>query len=101
MREFEILIERKDKIIVKIDEDNLDTNLISDYESTMSNLGNDKIKKLAENIAYQYMDNFNQTYEGIGVIKTDGLDFGKEDIVEGIKIETVYTEDIEIEVDEW
>lgn len=96
-RVFKCTVTRTDEYIIKIDEDKLDKDLIPEFEDSIHKLKDDKIKSLAEYMCYSIMDNWNQSYEGVGIIETDGL--GKE-CEAGIKIETVMLEDIDIEIDE-
>lgn len=96
-RIFKCLVTRTDEYIIKIDEDKLDKDLIPEFEDSIHKLKDDKIKSLAEHICIGAMDNWNQSYEGIGIVETDGL--GKE-CESGIKIETVMLEDMEIEIEE-
>lgn len=96
-RIFKCTVTRTDEYIIKIDEDKLDQDLIPEFERDIHKLKGDKIKSLAKSMCYSVMDNYNQHYEGIGYIETDGI--GKECEV-GIKIETVMLEDMDIEIDE-
>lgn len=100
MRKFEVEVTRVDKYIITIDEDNIENDLIKEYENTISKLdNNDKIKDLAEKIGFMAMDNSSDFYEGVGYIKKDGLSFGK-DVVKGIEIKTDFIEDYETEITE-
>lgn len=96
-RIFKCTVTRVDEYIIKIDEDKIDKDLILEFEDSIHMLKGDKIKSLAEYMCNSIMDNWNQSYEGIGIVETDGL--GKECEM-GIKIETVMLGDIDIEIDE-
>lgn len=98
-RIFKCTVTRVDEYIIKINEDEIDKDLIPEFEKSIHKLKGDKIKSLAESMCYGIMDNNNQHYEGIGYIETDGLKMGQE-CETGIRIETVMLEDMEIEVDE-
>ena len=96
-RIFKCVVTRTDEYYIKIDEDERDKDLITEFERDIHKLKGDKIKSLAEYMCYSIMDNNSQHYEGIGIIQTDGL--GKE-CEKGIEIETTMLEDMEIEIDE-
>lgn len=98
-RIFKCTVTRTDEYIIKINEDDLDQDLIPEFERDIHKLKGDKIKSLAESICNEIMDNNSQHYEGIGYIETDGLKMGQE-CENGIKIETVMLEDMDIEVNE-
>lgn len=98
-REFTVTITRTDECKVIIDEDKIE-GLVEEFEDGMYSLGSDKAKGLAEHIGIGFMDNFNQEYEGVGFVVTDGIDTNKKNKVDGVEIETKYLEETEIEVEE-
>lgn len=98
-RKFEVTVTRTDSYIVEIDEDKLDKDLISDYEKDIHDLGKDKIKQLAKEIGYMSMDNRYDNYEGIGYIRTDGMNF-QHKTENGIELEIEMIEDYETEIRE-
>lgn len=98
-RIFKCTVTRIDEYIIKINEDELDQDLIPEFERDIHKLKGDKIKSLAKSICYEIMDNGNQHYEGIGYIETDGIKMMQE-CEKGIIIETESLEDMEIEIDE-
>lgn len=99
-RVFKCTVTRTDKYYIKIDEDEIDLDLIPEFERDIHKLKGDKIKSLAESMCNVIMDNNNQFYEGIGYVETDGLGVIGDHCENGIKIETIMLEDMDIEVDE-
>lgn len=99
-RKFEVEVTRVDKYTITIDEDNIESGLIEEYEKTSSKLNDkDKIKDLAEKIGFMAMDNNNDFYEGVGYIKKDGICYGQ-DIVKGIEIKSDFIEHYETDITE-
>ena len=99
-RIFKCVVTRTDEYYIKIDEDEIDKDLITEFERDIHKLKGDKIKSLAESMCNEIMNNGTRFYEGIGYIITDGIKGCKNDNVKGIEIETVMLEDMEIEIDE-
>ena len=98
-RKFEVTITKTDKYNVIIDEDKLPKNLIKDFEKNMHKLKGDKIKELAKFVGFSSMDNCDEFHEGIGYIRHDGYDYGRETI-NGIEIETEFTDSYETDITE-
>ena len=98
MRKFEVEVTSVSQYIITIDEDNLDKDLIAEYERDIALLDTkDKIKHLAKKIGSMTVDNCNDHYEGIGYIIKDDIDCNK-DYEKGITIETDYVDDCEVNI---
>ncbi|WP_195972991.1 hypothetical protein [Clostridium thermobutyricum] len=97
MRKFRVTVTRTDEFEISIDENRIDENLITDFEGCMFNLGKDKIRKLAEHICSNSVDNYNLFIEGIGYVKIDGVIRSDMGMTKGINVESKIIEDTEIE----
>lgn len=98
MRKFRVTVTRTDEFEISIDENRIDENLITEFEGCMFNLGKDKIKKLAEHIGSNSVDNYNQFVEGVGyVIIDDVIRTGDFEMVKGINVKSKIIEDTEVE----
>lgn len=97
MRKFKVTVTRTDEFEISIDENRIDENLITDFEGCMFNLGKDKIRKLAEHIGSNSVDNYNLFIEGIGYVKIDGVIRSDIGMTKGINVESKIIEDTEVE----
>ena len=97
MRKFRVTVTRTDEFEISIDENRIDGNLITDFEGCMFNLGKDKIRKLAEHIGSNSVDNYNLFIEGIGYVKIDGVIRSDMGMTKGISVESKIIEDTEVE----
>lgn len=99
-RKFICTVIREDVFEITIDDEEMDKDLIPDYENCIGKLHGDKIKSLAEQIAYNCPDNFNDYYEGIGLISTDGSNLKGHIYESGLAINTISVGGCEVEVEE-
>lgn len=100
-RKFRCEVTRTDEYIIEIDNEDIDKDLIQEYESSIHKLNGDKIKSLAKSMCYDLMDNSTDFYEGIGYVKKDNIGYQRDaEYEKGISIETISLEDMDIEIKE-
>jgi hypothetical protein len=96
-RKFIAKIQTTNVYEIEIDE-NLDPEIIENYERYFAELGEDKIFNLAEKIAYMAPNYAGGMFDGIGTITYDGKKHSID--VKGIRLNSIDLDGIEVEIDE-